>query len=85
MNYGNPSIASALTRLAARGVDRLLLFPQYPHYAMSSWETVVAKVHREAARLAPAIKIECVQPYYQDDDYIAALVASARSYLDRPQ
>ena len=84
MNYGNPSIASALTRLAAHGVDRLLLFPQYPHYAMSSWETVVAKVQREAARLAPAMKLECVQPYYQDDDYIAALVASARPYLDRP-
>ncbi len=84
MNYGNPSIPSALSRLAARGVDRLLLFPQYPHYAMSSWETVVAKVQREAAKLAPAMKLECIQPYYQDDDYIAALVASARPYLDQP-
>ncbi len=84
MNYGNPSIPEALSRLAARGVDRLLLFPQYPHYAMSSWEAVVAKVHREASRLAPDMKIECVQPYYQDEDYIAALVASARPYLDRP-
>lgn len=84
MNYGSPSIPEALTRLAARGIDRLLLFPQYPHYAMSSWETVVAKVHREAARLAPTLMIECVQPYYQDEDYIAALVASARPFLDRP-
>ncbi len=84
MNYGSPSIPAALSRLAARGVDHLLLFPQYPHYAMSSWETVVAKVHREAARLAPAMKIECVQPYYQDADYITALVASARPWLDRP-
>jgi ferrochelatase len=82
MNYGNPSIPDALSRLAARGIDRLLLFPQYPHYAMSSWETVVAKVRREAARLAPAMKIECVEPYYQDEDYIAALVASARPYLN---
>lgn len=84
MNYGNPSIPDALKRLVAAGVDRLLLFPQYPHYAMSSWETVVAKVHREAARLAPGMKIECVQPYYQDEDYIDALVASARPYLDKP-
>ena len=84
MNYGNPSIPDALTKLAADGVDRLLLFPQYPHYAMSSWETVVVKVQREAARLTPHIKIECVQPYYGDDDYIDALVASARPYLDQP-
>ncbi|HYC71813.1 MAG TPA: ferrochelatase [Opitutaceae bacterium] len=84
MNYGTPSVADALRRLLDQGVDRLLLFPQYPHYAMSSWETVVAKVHREAARLAPGLRIECVQPYFADEDYIAALVASARPYLAQP-
>jgi ferrochelatase len=45
---------------------------------------VVAKVHREAAKLAPDLNIECVQPYYGDADYIDALVASARPYLDQP-
>jgi len=84
MNYGQPSISSVLRELVNRGVDRLLLFPQYPHYAMSSWETVVAKVRREAAQLAPAMKIECVAPYYTDADYIAALVESARPYLAQP-
>lgn len=84
MNYGRPSIPDVLRRLVDQGVDRLLLFPQYPHYAMSSWETVVAKVHREAARVAPDLPIECVQPYYADADYIDALVASARPYLAQP-
>lgn len=84
MNYGNPSIPAVLRELADAGVDRLLLFPQYPHYAMSSWETVVVKVQREAAKIAPAIKIECVQPYYADDDYLSALVESARPYLAKP-
>jgi len=84
MNYGNPSIPDALRELATAGVEELLLFPQYPHYAMSSWETVVAKVHREAAQVAPALKIECVLPYYGDEDYVAALVASARPFLDQP-
>ena len=84
MNYGNPSIPAALSRLAARGIDRLLLFPQYPHYAMSSWETVVAKVYREAAQLAPTMKIVCEQPFYADPDYIDALVASARPFLNQP-
>jgi ferrochelatase len=84
MNYGQPSIPSVLRELVNRGVDRLLLFPQYPHYAMSSWETVVAKVRREAAQLAPAMKIESVAPYYADADYIAALVESARPYLAQP-
>jgi len=84
MNYGNPSIPDALRRLAAAGVDEILLFPQYPHYAMSSWETVVAKVYREVAKIAPKIKLETVQPFYGDVDYIDALVASARPYLAEP-
>lgn len=84
MNYGKPSIPDVLRELVAQGVDRLLLFPQYPHYAMSSWETVVVKVQREAAAIAPTMRIESVQPYYGDDDYIEALVASARPYLAQP-
>lgn len=84
MNYGSPSIPDALRRLVASDVDHLLLFPQYPHYAMSSWETVVAKVYREAATIAPQMKIECVQPFYGDADYIDALVESARPYLAQP-
>ena len=84
MNYGQPSIPDVLHKFANDGVERLLLFPQYPHYAMSSWETVVAKVYREAAKIAPDLKIECVSPYYADDDYITALVESARPYLAQP-
>jgi len=84
MNYGNPSIPDALRRLSAAGIERVLMFPQYPHYAMSSWETVVAKVRREAAVIAPAMRLESVLPYYGDADYIEALYESARPYLEKP-
>ena len=84
MNYGNPSIPDAVRRLIAAGVNEVLLFPQYPHYAMSSWETVVVKVRRVAAKLAPTMKVACVHPFYAEPDYIDALVASARPYLAQP-
>lgn len=84
MNYGSPSIPEVLRGLVNQGVTNVLMFPQYPHYAMSSWETVVVKVQREAAAIAPQIKFDCVQPYYADEDYIDALVASARPYLEQP-
>ena len=51
---------------------------------MSSWETVVVKVRRVAAELAPTLKVACVQPFYAEPDYIDALVASARPYLAQP-
>lgn len=84
MRYGTPSIASVLTQIQADGIEELLLFPQYPHYAMSSWETVVVKVYQEAARLAPALRVTCIQPFFQDPDYIEALFEVTRPYLDQP-
>ena len=84
MRYGNPSIASVMAQMAAAGVTEVLLFPQYPHYAMSSWETVVVKVFAERARLAPGMQIQTVQPFYQDADYIEALYQVTAPYLRQP-
>jgi ferrochelatase len=84
MRYCKPSIASVIARMAADGVGRVLLFPQYPHYAMSSWETVVVEVYEQAAKLAPAMRVDCVQPFYNDGDYLSALAESAKPYLAQP-
>jgi ferrochelatase len=84
MRYGRPSIAAVIGQLASGGVAELLLIPQYPQYAMSSWETVVVKVREEAARLAPRLRIATVPPFYAEADYIEALYASAVPYLAKP-
>ena len=84
MRYQNPSIASIITKMRDDGVDEILLFPQYPHYAMSSWETVVVKVYEEIARIAPNLKVDCVQPFYEDADYIEALYTVSKPYFDAP-
>jgi protoporphyrin/coproporphyrin ferrochelatase len=84
MRYGNPSIASVVAQIAADGVEEILLFPQYPHYAMSSWETVVVKVFEDAAKLAPKLRITTVQPFFADKDYIEALYQVSQPYLALP-
>jgi ferrochelatase len=84
MRYGRPAIADVIAQMAADGITEVLLFPQYPHYAMSSWETVVVKVYAEAARRAPGMRIACVQPFYQDADYIEALHTVSAPYLAQP-
>jgi ferrochelatase len=81
MRYRHPSIPQALDRLAAQGVDRLLLVPLFPHYAMSSYETAVERV-RACARRHTGMTIDVLPPYYEHPDYIAALVASARDPLE---
>jgi len=81
MRYGEPSAAVALARMRDAGVREVLLFPQYPHYAMSSWETAVVKVHDEARRVAPDLRFTTVPPFYADADYIEALHAGAAAEL----
>jgi len=82
MRYGQPSIPEVVAQIAAAGVEKVLIFPQYPHYAMSSWETVVVRVCEEFARRAPDVRLDCVKPFYADADYIDALAAVCRPYLE---
>lgn len=81
MRYGNPSTGDAVQNLKRAGVTDLLIFPLYPHYAMSSYETAVVRIMEAIREQAPEIKTTLVQPYYQDPDYIDALLESAQPYL----
>lgn len=82
MRYGNPSSAEGIEELLAQGVDQILQIPLYPHYAMSSYETGVVKVREELQRIAPDVDLWVQPPFFDDDDYIDALVDSARDHLE---
>lgn len=84
MRYGKPSIAATIARIVADGVEEVLLIPQYPHFAMSSWETVVARVNEVVKQQGSTLRVTCVQPFYEDDDYIEALHAVTAPYLGQP-
>ena len=82
MRYQNPSIASALKKLADKDVTDLLVIPLFPHYAMSSYESAAERVKEVAAKMAPQMNIKVQPPYFDAPDYIAALVASAKNHLE---
>ncbi|MGF1448534.1 MAG: ferrochelatase [Opitutales bacterium] len=84
MRYGNPSIPEAVQRLKAKGTRALYIIPLYPHYAMSSYETVVVRLMEELAAQAPEMQTSLLQPFYDDPAYIEALVESAQPYLEAP-
>jgi ferrochelatase len=83
MRYQHPSIPEAINRLAQKGVQDLLLVPMFPHYAMSSYESAVERVKEVIAWQAPAIRLQVQPPFFEDPEYIDALVASAEDYLQR--
>lgn len=85
MRYANPSIRSVLEQILKDGVDELFVIPLYPHYAMSSYETVVVKVTDEVRALGAEnrLYVEHLQPFYNDPQYLDALAASARPYVEK--
>jgi ferrochelatase len=81
MRYGNPTIASRVEALVARGCDRLVAFPLYPQYAAASTATANDKVFDalKALRAQPALRT--VPPYPSDPVYIGALANSIKAHL----
>ena len=76
MRYGSMSIKKALQELKDKGVDEVLLVPLYPHYAMSSYETVVVKTMEDKDKYFPELKITTLPAFYKNDDYIRVLSES---------
>ncbi|MEM9076839.1 MAG: ferrochelatase [Bacteroidota bacterium] len=73
MRYGSMSIKNALQELKDKGVDDVLLVPLYPHYAMSSYETVVVKAMEVQQEFFKDIKLTTLPAFYKNEDYIKVL------------
>jgi protoporphyrin/coproporphyrin ferrochelatase len=84
MRYRLPSVPDALASLQRHGVTDLLLFPLFPHYAMSSYETAVEHVRDHHRRQGLTSTLHVVPPYFEHPAYLDALVASAQPYLEQP-
>ncbi len=76
MRYGSMTIKNALQELNNKGVDEVLLVPLYPHYAMSSYETVVVKTMEEKQRHFPEMQLTTLPAFYKNKDYIKVLSES---------
>lgn len=73
MRYGTMIIKNALQELKDKGVDEVLLVPLYPHYAMSSYETVVVKTMEEQQEHFPKMQLTTLPAFYKNEDYIKVL------------
>ena len=81
MRYGSMSIEKAMEELQSRGADEILLVPLYPHYAMSSYETVVVKAMEVQRVHFPGMKMTTLPAFYKNPDYIKVLAASISDQL----
>ena len=70
MRYGNPSIKSALEKLRARDVSKIIVMPLYPQYAESSFETAVVETKKRAEQMGLADRLVFFPPFYHRSDFI---------------
>lgn len=84
MRYAEPSCDNVAKQIAADGITDLLIIPQYPQYAMSSYETAEIRLREALAEHAPAVKFTLVQPFYNEPGYIDAMIEVAKPYLEKP-
>ncbi|KAA2240093.1 ferrochelatase [Chitinophaga agrisoli] len=85
MRYGNPSPAEAYDKLLRQNpqLKEVILFPLYPHYAMSSYETAVEYAKEIYYKKGYGFKLSVIPPFYNAPDYIDAVAESMRPYLQQ--
>jgi len=83
MRYGTPSIYEAIKGLQDENPDleNISLIPLYPHYAMSSYETVVVKAREVVEEHFPHLMMKVKKPFYDDPAYVEILAQSLKDAL----
>lgn len=82
MRYGQPSIRSALCRLRARGVRRILVLPLFPQYSAVTTASVfdAAAATLRTWRVIPELRMSV--GYHDHPPYIAAVAHGIRMAFD---
>lgn len=81
MRYGNPGIKEVIQSIKKENpsVEEILLIPLYPHYAMSSYETVVVKVEESIKEASLNCNLQVFPPFYNSKSYIDLLSESIKA------
>src|SRR5690606_16136849 len=80
MTYGNPSIASALEKFQAEGIERVLVMPLYPQYSATTTAAVWDALNRALTKMRNIPEIRFIKRYHLHPFYLQALANSIRNH-----
>lgn len=80
MRYQNPSLESALNKLKAEKVDKIIMIPLYPQYASSSTGSSVEEAIRLLQKWEVTPSFEVISKFYDNPGFIDACVDRASKY-----
>jgi len=82
MRYGQPSIESALEKLAAANCRSLIAIPLFPQYSLAATESAVSEFRRVAGKALPDRPSVIVRDFFDDSRFLAAFEATCREELE---
>jgi protoporphyrin/coproporphyrin ferrochelatase len=80
MRYSQPSIASALGRLKAKGVTHVLAVPLYPQYSLAATETAIVEAERVASNAG--VSLTWIKDFYDASWFIHPLAQKLKLAVD---
>jgi ferrochelatase len=80
MRYQNPDYKRVVGQIQAQGFKKLVLFPLYPHHAMSTTETTVVAVEQELKKLRAETELKVVDQFYDHPQFIQAFAEQGLKY-----
>jgi ferrochelatase len=81
MRYGQPSLASAVDRLLAAGVDRIVAMPLFPQYASSTTGSALEELYRVCALRVNVPPLSVVPAFHDHPGFLEAFADVAAPRL----
>lgn len=80
MSYGEPSIAKALTQLKEFYVEKIIVLPLFPQYSATTTAATFDAITHVLQRWRYLPDIKFINHYYNDANYINAIVTSVQQH-----
>ena len=82
MRYREPSIANAVERAQAAGVDRWVVLPLFPQYSTAATRSASNAVEDAFAKANNSAPVHEIATFYDDPGFIEAFAAVMHTHLD---
>jgi ferrochelatase len=80
MRYQKPDYKRIINQIKQQGFKKLILFPLYPHHAMSTTETTIVAVKKELKKQKVDVDLSVVDQFYDHPEFLKAFAAQAKKY-----
>ena len=82
MRYEEPSIEKALSNFKKKGINKIYVISLYPHNAMATTVTTELETRNVAMNVASDIELIFTKPFFDNEEYINAMVNSIKPYVE---